>query len=284
MKFARCRLDGKLWESFEFSQLPTIKLETLRHSLYCDECEESAWFRKESKHGHPAHFCAHHSDDCSFKIEYIPSDNPRLQGTTIEDEVGVGDSIVVNLDQNDGGDIHVATVQPSVSPNSPPGGRVYVGKNGQRENSQQFTLRRVLHRLVQSPKFRVSSTSLIFYKNAEELLISGSVKNIVKSFDQVNSDSFLSDQGQFYWGAIASAGTTPDGKLWLNSGDNNLVSIVVFEDIVDDFLEAFEVDELEELAGAHVLVFGRCQKSGTGKRIVWCGSTKYIMVRKYNNA
>lgn len=64
----------------------------------------------------------------------------------------------------------------------------------------------------------------------------------------------------------------------------NDVSVVVYSDIVDEFLERFDVDDIEDLVGAHVLVAGNGWVSGnTDKPIIWCASANNIFVRRYNN-
>lgn len=285
MQFAKCDSDGKVWEAAKFALLNPEILDVYRQNLYCAECASFAWFRRESRNGHPAHFCAHHIESCSFKLEYVATDNTRGLPTTDEDSVDAGNSLIVDLDEDLTGNIHVAPQETSSKPGSSGGGgRAYIGPNGNKESSQRFTLRKILHRLVQSPQFRNSSIPLKFSRREGDVLISGYVKDVIKSFSQVNTGSFYSNTGRFYWGAIASARISNDGRLWLNSGENNLVSVVLFEDIVQAFLKQFQIDDLEELAGAHVLVYGKCQEAATGKPMIWCGSTKYILVRKYRDA
>ncbi|ENY70897.1 hypothetical protein G114_15833 [Aeromonas diversa CDC 2478-85] len=65
----------------------------------------------------------------------------------------------------------------------------------------------------------------------------------------------------------------------------NSASVAIFEDIADDFMQFFEVDELDDLLGAYVLVAGRCSYSngGEGKPIIWCGTKNYIFVKKYKD-
>lgn len=284
MQYARCVEDGKVWEALEFSRLEPSLLEIKRLSLLCEECKEFAWFRKESKHGHPAHFCARHNADCNLKIEYVASDEERSQATTEEEQVSAGDTIIVRLDQESGGSIEVPNIKLPPNGIEGTGGSAFVRKGGKRESSQQFTLRRILLRLVQSPGFSEAETNIVFYKNSEEVMISGTVKNTICSFSEIRKDK-NHERIMFYWGPIASAKTTPDGKVWLNSGPKyGSASVAIFEDVVSDFLNLFEADDLEELAGAYVLVAGRCQFSGggNGKPIIWCGQPKHIFLRKYN--
>lgn len=283
MQYAKHTIDNKTWEASEFAALPVDELETKRRNLICVQCSGFAWFCKESTHGHPAHFKAHHKDCCELKVEYVVVGESRNEATIEENEVTAGSSIIVRLDQEQGSDIDVNEVQPPPSPGEGGGGRTFIKRGSERESFQHFTLRKILLRLVQSPTFCKSTQELVFYKNENEILLSGQVRNIVANFADIDPGAH-DDKRMFFWGPIASAGKTPDGKLWLNSSDSNKgVSVVVFPDIVDDFLTTFRIDNLEELAGAHVLVAGKCNFSGTGKPIIWCGSSKYIVVRRYKD-
>lgn len=282
MQYAKCTSDNEIWEALAFSQLEPSVLEAKRLNLICAECEKFAWFRKESKHGHPAHFCAHHAEDCGLKVEYVVFDGSRDDATSEEDEISAGDTIIVRLDEEYGGSVAVPEVH------EPPkegqgGGRTFVIKGKNRESNQQFTLRKILHRLVQSPKFSESKSKIVFYKNSDEVMISGDIGSTVCSFGNISKES-NNDKTMFYWGPIASAKNTPDGKIWLNSGDQySSASVAIFEDVANEFMSLFQVDELEELAGAYILVAGRCRYSdgGKGKPIIWCGQPRYIVVRKY---
>ncbi|MEJ8676455.1 hypothetical protein [Chromobacterium amazonense] len=284
MQYALCTADGTVWESSNFASLPADQLETKRKSLVCSQCSEFAWFRKESSHGHPAHFCAHHREDCDLRVEYVVINEPRNGTNIAEGELQSGDLIIVRLDQEQGSQIDVTEVQPPPGPGATGGGRTFILRNQGQESAQHFTLRRILLRLVQSPTFRQSDTQIVFYKNERDVLISGQVRDIVASFADITRE-MQSDQLLLYWGPIASAGRTPDGKIWLNSSASNQeTSVSIFEDVADEFLSAFGITDLDELAGAHVLVAGRVHFTSTGKPVIWCGSSKYIVVRRYRAA
>lgn len=285
MQYAQCTDDGKVWEAANFANLSAEQLETKRQNLICVQCHEFAWFRKESTHGHPAHFCAHHRDDCDLRVEYVVADEERNDATVEEDQVDSGDTIIVRLDQERGGEIDVSEVQIPPTSGQGEGGRSFVLRGGVRESAQHFTLKKILFRLVQSPEFHKSGRQIVFYKNEEEVMISGPVREVVSGFADITQERHH-ERLMLYWGPIASARKTQDGKLWLNSSDRyQSASVTIFKDIVDEFLAVFRIDDLEELAGAHVLVAGTCHFSGKGKGkpIIWCGSPKYIVVRRYRD-
>lgn len=282
MQYAKCTDDGHVWEAVRFAALPSHVLEIKRNSLICAECEEFAWFRKESSHGHPAHFCAHHRDDCGLKIEYVVVDEPRNEASIAEGQVDSGDTIIVRLDKEKGGQVDVTQVQAPPVPGQGEGGRTFILKGAGRESAQHFTLRKILLRLVQSPDFRNSERQIIFYKNEDEALTRGPVRDVVASFADVTPTHH--ERMMFYWGPIASAGRTDDEKLWLNSSSRNKsVSVAIFPNIVNSFLELFELKDIDEFEGAHVLVAGKCYYTGTGKPVIWCGNPNYIFVRRYRD-
>jgi hypothetical protein len=211
MQYAKCTIDKKAWEASKFALLEESQLEDKRTSLICVECGEFAWFRKESRHGRPAHFCAHHTDTCGLKVEYVISDDQRDDATEAVDQVRAGNAIVVRLDEEIGGEINVPDVlQPPVSGRGE-GGRIHIVKGKDIESSQQFTLRKILFRLVQSPDFRNSDKEIIFYKNPLEVMIRGKVKDVVTGFEKINKNTHH-ERLIFYWGPIASARKSKDGK------------------------------------------------------------------------
>jgi hypothetical protein len=73
-------------------------------------------------------------------------------------------------------------------------------------------------------------------------------------------------------------------KIWLNSSTSyHSASVAIFDDVADDFVEHYHIEDFEDLAGAYVLVAGKCYFTGDGegKPVIWCGTPKYIALRKY---
>ena len=277
MQLAKCLTDNHIWDAVEFAALPDSQLDVLRRNLSCTECAEFAWFRKASRHGHPAHFCAHHLESCSLKIGHTTVDDSDADKG---DDLNTGHDIVVNLENEKGGSIDVQkpSLNPQVGPYDEQKRYIIVGSRP--GFSQNLSLRRILYKLVQSPDFRESKKSIVFLKGNNDVLVEGMLKDVISSFDMVTESH--NEKFQFYWGAIASAKKSTDGKLWLNSASRyQAISIVLFEDMVDDFLNIFEIEDIEDLAGAHVLVAGRCKIGSKKKPIIWCGTSKYLAVRKY---
>ncbi|MBB4656107.1 hypothetical protein GGR73_002670 [Xanthomonas sp. F14] len=281
MQHARQAGESTVWEANEFSRLPEALLEIKRRSLECTECGEFAWFRKESRHGHPPHFCSHHADNCGLKVQYEVV-GERAPGINEQDQVNAGNTIVVRLDLEDARQVDVLAAPASNGAGGErEGGTRFVGIAGNRLSNQHFTLRRILYRLVQSPTFRTSGELISLYRNENEVLIQGTVSEVTHEFSTISREVHH-DKLALYWGAVASAGRTSDGKLWLNSSlTRGGASIAIFDDIAQQLLDAFEVEDLEDLAGSHVLVAGRCLFAESGKPVIRCGSVKFIVMRRY---
>lgn len=285
MQYALCGVDNRVWEAADFSRLPSAQLSQYRDSLTCVECNALAWFRRASTHGHPAHFCAHHESTCQLKAEYVPVDNDQGDGTEVVDQIQSSGDIVVRLSDDQGGDIDVVERPPVPVGPEGQGGRTHQVRGRDFLSNQQFSLRRVLHRLVQSPDFRRSASTISFFRPDGRQLIHGQVRDVTKAFSEITNE----DHGaaKFFWGPITSARRTDDGKIWLNSSPQyQSVSVVIFDDIADRFLDAFGIEDLDDLAGAHVLVSGRCAFSGQRgiKPIIWCGALYQIVIRRYRAA
>jgi hypothetical protein len=283
MQYAQCTSDNRTWEAMDFSRLPIFELEDKRKNLICKECGEFAWFRKESRHGHPAHFCAHHNESCSLRIEYIV-DGQRNETTLTESEITSGNSIVVFLNKEKGNEIDVVEVQSSPAYGYGEGGRSFILHGSEKESAEHATLRKILLRLVQSPDFSFSNKQLTLYKNEQEILINGLVRDVIVNFENIKFDQH-DERTMLFWGPIASSGKTPDNKLWLNSSDRYQgVSIAIVEDIVGEFYKTFHIEDLDDLAGSYVLVAGKCYVSpSTKKPVIWCTSPKNIIVRRYKS-
>ena len=286
MQYAFCHIDQRVWEASEFSRLPAEEIAEKRNSLSCVECNALGWYRRESTHGHPAHFCAHHEPTCELKAEYVVVDDDQGDGLEAVDQIKSSGEIVVRLDKEQGGEIDVLP-----PPNTVPGGevesggRTHVIRGDDRYSSQEFTLKRILHRLVQSPDFRQSHAKVTFYRPENEPYIQGRVCDVTWAFSEISRADV--DTAKFFCGPITSAGRTADGKIWLNSSPRyQSVSVAIFGDIAEDFLEAFKIKDLDDLAGAHVLVSGRCMYTGERgiKPIIWCGALHQIVIRRYRAA
>ncbi|MCH7343343.1 hypothetical protein LZ017_08115 [Pelomonas sp. CA6] len=210
-------------------------------------------------------------------------DDRRGEPSSAEEEVEAGDDIVVRLDQERGTAVDVTEVQTPPMPGAGGGGRTFAIPGQGRESAQHFTLRRILLRLIQSPDFRTSRRRIALYRDEKSTLVRGEARDVVAAFDEVRPAH--NGETQLFWGPIATAGRTADGKVWLNSSDRYQgVSVAIFQDIAEEFLSTFNIEDLDDLEGAHVLVAAKCYVAPTGKIILYCSSPKNIVVRRYRDA
>ncbi|QOH78580.1 hypothetical protein IHE26_08940 [Plesiomonas shigelloides] len=274
MQYAKCSADSKVWEVSEFAKLPDSELEHKRRCLTCAECGEFAWYRRESYNGNPAHFCAHHHSDCTLKVLVTSSSDDNDDSSS--------ETIIVRLEDEKGGSIKVDETTPRGDGSQYVGSARYISFNRNEKSPQQYTLRRILHKLVNSKEFRNSKDNIAFYGNKGDLMLSGEIRDVVVAFENITK--YHDGKLKFYFGPIASCKSTRDGKIWLNSGAAYMsASVSVFQDIAQEFMKLFEVTDLDDFLGAYVLVAGTCNFSGegNGKPIIWCGTPNYIFVRKY---
>jgi hypothetical protein len=265
----------------EFANLPVSELSLKRNALLCPRCKEFAWFCKEGKNKHPAHFCAHHSENCSLKIECAPVSDVKEEFGN-EEKIN-SNALVVSLDGIEKGGFEVEAPKDSEVAEGG-GSRRYLPVSIEREAAQQSTLRRILLRLVRSVEFRLSTQQLVIYKSPEEVLLRGKVSDVVVGFHDIQKE-FHNDQYLMYWGPISSVKRSKNGIIWLNSSHaNQSASVAIFADIADRFVDLFKVENFELLSGAHVLVIGRCKYSMNEKPVIWCANTKNITIRKYKSA
>jgi hypothetical protein len=68
-----------------------------------------------------------------------------------------------------------------------------------------------------------------------------------------------------YWGVISDAKLAPDNSLWLNSGGNDNISFCLDSQFVDVIIKRYGIEDLEDIAGAYILVFGTPRVSQNGK-------------------
>jgi hypothetical protein len=67
---------------------------------------------------------------------------------------------------------------------------------------------------------------------------------------------------------IADGRIGQNGSLWLNSGGNGDVSLVIGEGLLNQTYERFAVSDLKDIAGAYALVFGTLRVSQNVKNML----------------
>ncbi|WP_345987033.1 hypothetical protein WCX18_07640 [Sulfurimonas sp. HSL1-2] len=286
MRYAFCKSDNKQYSARDFEKLPDDELQEKRASLFCVECKERAWFTRSTQNGikdREAYFNSHHKEGCSQKTSYVLVEDERDAAPSTTETVTTADEIAVNLDEKKGGviaDLSNENKKETSDDTDPSGTRNVKGLAGKNYTNKDKTLRQVLASLVRYQNFRFSDKKIRFYSSAGAIQIDGIVRNEI-----VNFDDFKPSEGRehkIYWGLIVTANKSSDGTIWLNAGDSKKeLSIKIFPDKADEFIDAFKIKNLEELNGAHVIVVGRSQVASTGKPIIYCANTNFINLQRY---
>jgi hypothetical protein len=82
-----------------------------------------------------------------------------------------------------------------------------------------------------------------------------------------------------FWGLITDAQSAEDGSIWLNSGGRENMSFCIDYKFVDLMIKRYRLNSLEDLAGAHILVFGSLHVSTNGKLHVIIQEPEFIALR-----
>lgn len=147
------------------------------------------------------------------------------------------------------------------------GGR-FVRGQGRRSAVMHRRLSTLLKNLMHSEEFR-DSNQLIALPEGEFR-----VRDFFVEFSDVDACHVGEYRG--FWGMLSDARFGREESLWLNSGGRDNVSTVVANALVDDFFRRFRLDELEDLAGAYILIFGTLGVSGNRKLYLACNNLQYI--------
>lgn len=262
MDIAKCTADGKTYQATVFEALGD--LENLRRQLICPSCNAPAFFRKTSISGQAACFGARpHAKGCALAA--LEGNRGGLNGLGQDEQINLGQLIEVDFAYG----AHQATHPEPNDPIDPSGrgGRFSPG-GGDRNPVMHRRLSTLLKNLMLSEQFRKSDQILRLPEGQFR------VRDFFVEFGSAQHQRTEEYRG--LWGMLSDARYGQDGSVWLNSGGRENVSVVVDHSIVENFKRRFCVDELEELAGAYILVFGTLKRSGNGKRYLACYDMRHI--------
>ncbi|ALG52080.1 TPA: hypothetical protein ACX3GK_004631 [Vibrio parahaemolyticus] len=280
MDIAFCTIDGKEWYADEFWALGEKAIVTMRRNLQCTSCKGDAWFRKSSYGNKVPHFCAHHSEDCTYATNYEVVDDG--DGGDGQPAANPDSGIVLDLGLDKNYEVDVQT--PAPKPDTPVGERrsgKEVKNGGGKDYPAHLTLKNTLYKLVRSDKL-YTSDSKVTIPNAPIQGLPEKANELFVNFKDVHEG--YNGLSRVYWGFISDAGFTADGRLWLNAGNRtDGLSVSINPDITEEFRAYFKVDKsLDQLEGCHALIIGDCYYATTGKPVIWCGSLDYVVLRRYN--
>lgn len=292
MDLAYCVPLGRNISIEEFEKLPRSQFAEFKKQLLCSECSEVAWHRsatgENAKVKRSAHFNSHHNvEGCSYKTSLRLVEDEQDSDKTVDTAIPLVAEYTINLDDKVGGklaDVEIDEIPPSEFSNSPTGGAIAKGLSVSRETNSKRTLRQLLSYLKRFDDFKNSTKSVILFSDSGKLKVSGMVKSVAVNFDDINQ-WHDDNQDRVFWGLIVDAGWESGGGIWLNaSGSKKGLSVKIYSDIKDKFLADFNVKELEELKGAHVLAVGKLHFTGkNNKPIVYCALSNFITMQRYKD-
>ena len=266
MDVARCTADGITYTAPAFEALGEARVQEYRQLLVCPECGARAFFRKESTSGQAACFGARpHTVGCSLAA--AESRYRGGPGLDQDERINYGERIQIDFAY---GAHEVAHVDPQ-EPGDPAGrGGQFRGGDGPRNAVMHRRLSTLLRNLMLSDQFR----------NSDQIIALPEGQFRVRDFFIPFSQAGVQPLGEFrgYWGMLSDARYGHGGEVWLNSGGQRNVSTAVSVGLIEDFSRRFQIQDLEDLAGAYVLVFGKLGKSKKEKLYLACNDLRYITV------
>ena len=82
-----------------------------------------------------------------------------------------------------------------------------------------------------------------------------------------------------WWGLISDAKDGGDGSLWLNGGGRGMISFCIPHELRTQVFDRFRLEDIEQLAGAYVLVIADLRISQYGKMYCVIDSPNHIAIR-----
>lgn len=248
MDVAYCSEDDTCYSVEQFSQLPPHELQRKRRFLSCvgQNCLAQAYYRKASTSGQAACFGAYHVDGCDYATQQGISIEPH-GGSDLDVLENDGNRIILDLDYGSEDQVPKGPIAPNLPVAGGNGGRFAGG--GRAKAMSHRRLSTFLRNLMGSESFRNSKQHVILDdKDA------GTVEGFFKNFGKINLNEYHAKY-LGYWGFISHAKLDGNGALWLNTGTNADLSILIADEVVKQFCERFNLkDPEEELAGSNVLV------------------------------
>lgn len=248
--------------------------EKYRGNIACDACDEKSWFVKgfsTEKYDRAPCFAAHHTSDCDNKITLIADDDG-------DPASGDPTTIHVDLDKQRKQSIEIAAPSPKPGKESRWGTtRMYSSIGDYPENK---SLRQILTSLSRNPAYPEDDATVKMVADNGRIVLQGLLANYLVS--QQNIPAAILGEPRIFWGRINNVNKS-NGVLWLNCGDYKTEPSILVddEDLENDLLEDFKLDDIDELQGADFIVVGIAFKAQNEKPYIKFGFTKYIAFRKY---
>ncbi len=254
MDIIKCTDDNTTYNIWEFIKLSTEAISHKRRHLICPSCGAKAYYRKRSTDGKPACFGARpHNAECDAATSAMTLDEQN-DLEDVNKVIIANDAIRVNFD---------LTISAAKKENEEEDGEHAINvssgstKEYTREPSVQGIasrgLKTLLNYMIRTPDFQNSDTKIYLDPNFPPR----QAKDLFIKLD--NAEPTI--RPHFFWGMISHA----DKSLnWLNTSGKEGVSIPIAK-IKQTVIEMSHTNDSEDFAGAHVMVFGWCKKSESGK-------------------
>ncbi len=247
MDKARCTEDGVIYTAINFAQQLPDDFDRKRRLLQCPECGGPAFFRNTSFNGRAACFGSRpHAVSCNLSA-YDPD---QAIYDAIDDHDILSSHIIVDLGY--GSQLPIAS------------GWSISATNGIDNFGSQWPSASTNRRLSSLLRSLIKSPAL---QNSDQLVEAHGEQGIpARDFfvPLLNTNTHYAGQQRGYWGLISDAKLT-ENTLWLNSGKRATISFGLDIKFVDYFARRFHLNELEDLAGAMILVIGTPSIAKNGK-------------------
>jgi hypothetical protein len=270
MDVALCTINNTVYDIAGFEALDEGCVSIMRRNLLCPRCLGPGFYRKAARSGQASCFGARpHADFCdmggpqssSYRGDTLEEDDVVNRGECIEVDFAFGAPLRNHV--NEEGAVFASGT-----------GRQGSGQAGARTQTRQRRLSTLLKNLILSDDFRRSEQLISVQSGVFK------VRDFFVPFACAEVDEL--DRMRGYWGLVSDAAQSGDQppSLWLNTGGRQDLSVVVDSSLTDDFTQRFPIQELEDLAGAYVLVFGYLRVSKNAKKYIAVSDISRITLNK----
>lgn len=276
MDFAICTLDNKKYTISDFEKLEPSELAQKRRFLEC-KCGGPAFFRKASKSGQGACFGARpHKEGCDL----ASPDSENINGSLSPKDkefINSGNEIRLDLQYGAVENKHI-TDDGDLNEGEKNKGKSHSSDNGKGKSVLQRRLSTLLRTLAKEKDFFKDSNQEIYFKAKHPYY----AKNFFIHSDYITNEYIKKTNFRSYraiWSLISDSRYSFDEKsLWINTGGNDTVSILIEEEFIKTFLERFKINDIEELSGKYVLNIGKLKESKNNKTYSVLEDISYISV------
>lgn len=250
-------------------------------NIECSECQQRSWYvraTRTKKTSKVAYFAAHHEKGCEAGTIILVVEGEDAIPPDGTDPTRIN----VDLDKRRLADIIIAEPVDKPKVEDPRWGNVQKQYANAAEYPVNKSLRQILTYLIKNPEYPGDDQKKIRVSaDNGTIVIDGVLQDLLAHQSQM--EGLEEGSVRLYWGTITNIRQTDDGILWLNTGDylTEPSLIVRTEDLQDDLVKDFRLDDLSRLQGARFIVIGWLYRSSRGKPIIAFGFSKYIAFVKY---